>query len=132
MAAWLSYCSRVAFKHGPVLRTACMMGTLLMCTMRHPARPCTPPQPQDFLNRCNLPMEEMARSVPPTVCMLCLHGTADTTIPFAVRASGLTAKAAMGVVDCSAAGQAANGIFFSLRSCAVVVCKQLITPFSNA
>lgn len=38
---------------------------------------------QDFLNRCNLPMEEMARSVPPTVCMLCLHGTADTTIPYA-------------------------------------------------
>ncbi|KAI7836013.1 hypothetical protein COHA_010097 [Chlorella ohadii] len=38
---------------------------------------------EDFLNRCNLPMEEMARSVPPTVCMLCLHGTADTTIPYA-------------------------------------------------
>lgn len=48
--------------------------------------PCsTALQLQDFLNRCNLPMEEMARSVPPTVCMLCLHGTADTTIPYAVR-----------------------------------------------
>lgn len=29
-------------------------------------------------------MEEMARSVPPSVCMLCLHGMADTTIPYAV------------------------------------------------
>lgn len=36
---------------------------------------------QDFLNRCNLDMEGMARSVDPSVRMLCLHGTGDKTIP---------------------------------------------------
>ncbi|KAL4420728.1 hypothetical protein ABPG75_010384 [Micractinium tetrahymenae] len=37
---------------------------------------------QDFLNRVNLDTEGMARSVPPSVRMLCLHGTADKTIPW--------------------------------------------------
>ncbi|KAI3430988.1 hypothetical protein D9Q98_009391 [Chlorella vulgaris] len=36
---------------------------------------------QDFLSRVQLDMEGMARSIPPSVCMLCLHGTADKTIP---------------------------------------------------
>lgn len=43
---------------------------------------------QDFLNRVNLDTEGMARGVPPSVRMLCLHGTADKTIPWQVRASG--------------------------------------------
>lgn len=95
-------------------------------------RPCTPPQPQDFLNRCNLPMEEMARSLPPTVCMLCLHGTADTTIPYAVRAGGLSAKVAMGVVDCKQrphAGQAALHAFGHSNSPMQLVCRQLSPSF---
>lgn len=37
---------------------------------------------QDFLNRVNLDTEGMARGVPPSVRMLCLHGTADKTIPW--------------------------------------------------
>lgn len=37
---------------------------------------------EDFMGRVGLDMEGMARSIPPTVCMLCLHGTADTTIPY--------------------------------------------------
>ena len=40
---------------------------------------------QDFMGRVGLDMEGMARSIPPTVCMLCLHGTADTTIPYQAR-----------------------------------------------
>ena len=40
---------------------------------------------QDFLGRVNLDMEGMARSIPPTLRMLCLHGTADKTIPYQVQ-----------------------------------------------
>ena len=40
---------------------------------------------QDFLDRVNLDMEGMARSIPPTLRMLCLHGTADKTIPYQVQ-----------------------------------------------
>jgi hypothetical protein len=49
--------------------------------------------PQDFLNRVGLDMEGMARSVPPSVTMLCLHGTGDKTIPHAVGWAGITAEA---------------------------------------
>ena len=42
---------------------------------------------QDFLDRVNLDMEGMARSIPPTLRMLCLHGTADKTIPYQVLAA---------------------------------------------
>lgn len=48
--------------------------------------------PQDFLNRVNLDTEGMARSVPPSVRMLCLHGTADKTIPWQVRTKDRAAR----------------------------------------
>ena len=36
----------------------------------------------DALNRCTLDMEGAARAVPASTRVLCLHGTADTVIPW--------------------------------------------------
>ena len=43
--------------------------------------------PQDVMKRVNMDMEGLARSIPPATRMLCLHGTADKTIPWEVRCS---------------------------------------------
>lgn len=67
--------------------------------------PCVagwPACPQDFLSRVQLDMEGMARSIPPSVCMLCLHGTADKTIPHQVRARCQPARCMCSTVQCSA------------------------------
>jgi len=38
--------------------------------------------PQDFRDRTDLDMESYARSIPPAVQVLVLHGTGDETIPY--------------------------------------------------
>lgn len=37
---------------------------------------------EDFNNRANIPMEKLAKSIPATTTVLCMHGTEDKTIPW--------------------------------------------------
>lgn len=55
---------------------------------RHPIPPHLTSHTQDVHNRISQDMQAYAKAVPPTTRMLCLHGSADTAIPYQARGGG--------------------------------------------